>query len=283
MKQPSIRRAPHVMLLALAGIATVPALAGQPDLRSHPVPLGVHQAEIHREGRDVRASEMLGREVRGLHGEPLGEVKDLVIDVRSGRVHYAVLSFSHRTEAGDKLFAFPLNALRFTPHSDDLTLGVDAAQLRMAPGFDPRHWPDWNRPDYVSQLDRFYGAPPSARRDIFLERMSRLMGRHVDDRDGHNAGRVADIVVNMASGEVRYVVLNFDKAWSLDDKLMPVPLRVVEFPVNPKKDLKLVLTRQQLDWRRGFEDDRWPDLNDPHYRHDVDQYLQSFGSTRPRG
>jgi len=43
---------------------------------------------------NVRASKLIGKDVRNSKNEDLGgDIKDLVLDVNSGRVHYVVLSF----------------------------------------------------------------------------------------------------------------------------------------------------------------------------------------------
>ena len=44
-------------------------------------------------------------------GETLGKIEDLMLDVETGRVAYAVLSFGGYMGMGDKLFAMPWQAL----------------------------------------------------------------------------------------------------------------------------------------------------------------------------
>jgi hypothetical protein len=39
-----------------------------------------------------------------------------------------------------------------------------------------------------------------------------------------------DAVVDVRRGWISYVVLDFDKAWSLDDKLLRLPLKAFNFP-----------------------------------------------------
>ena len=67
--------------------------------------------------REMRASKLIGSEVKNAQGENLGEIKDLVIDVNHGRVHYAILSFGGFLGMGDKLFAFPVGTCSIRPRT----------------------------------------------------------------------------------------------------------------------------------------------------------------------
>ena len=62
--------------------------------------------------RVLSASTLEGNDVRNSAGEDLGKVDEIMIDIPSGRVAYAVLSFGGVMKMGNKLFAVPWNALR---------------------------------------------------------------------------------------------------------------------------------------------------------------------------
>jgi hypothetical protein len=55
--------------------------------------------------RVLSASTLSGDSVKNLADEDLGKIKELMIDIPSGRVAYAVLSFGGFLGMGDKLFA----------------------------------------------------------------------------------------------------------------------------------------------------------------------------------
>jgi sporulation protein YlmC with PRC-barrel domain len=70
---------------------------------------GIVTAEMHR----VLAARMLtGDHVRGPAGDDVGSIQEIMIDVETGRIAYAVLSFRGFLGIGDKLFAVPWSALR---------------------------------------------------------------------------------------------------------------------------------------------------------------------------
>ena len=60
----------------------------------------------------LSASTLAGDSVRNAAGEDLGTISEIMIDLPSGRVAYAVLSFGGFLGMGDKLFAVPWNALK---------------------------------------------------------------------------------------------------------------------------------------------------------------------------
>jgi sporulation protein YlmC with PRC-barrel domain len=74
--------------------------------------------------RDMRISQLIGMDVRNAEGKDLGEINDVVVDVDSGKVHYAVLGFGGFLGMGEKLFAFPLSAFQVTSDGDRARTGA---------------------------------------------------------------------------------------------------------------------------------------------------------------
>jgi sporulation protein YlmC with PRC-barrel domain len=106
----------------------------------------------------LSASTLIGEDVRNLQGEDVGHIKELMIDIRSGRVAYAVLSFGGFLGLGDKLFAVPWSALRLNQQDKVFILDVDKRRLEEAPGFDKDRWPDMADPAWSDTIDRYYGV-----------------------------------------------------------------------------------------------------------------------------
>ena len=88
------------------------------------------------------ADTLIGNDVRNADGDELGEIKEIMLDVRSGRVAYAVLSFGGFLGMGERLFAVPWSALTLDPMNRRFVLNVDPERLKGAPGFDSDNWPD---------------------------------------------------------------------------------------------------------------------------------------------
>jgi sporulation protein YlmC with PRC-barrel domain len=101
----------------------------------------------------VKASSMIGTDVVNPKGDNLGDVKEVVIDPRTGKVAYAVVSFGGFLSMGEKLFAIPFSALVYDSEKNEYVLDVSKERLEAAPGFDADHWPamsdeKWNRDVY---------------------------------------------------------------------------------------------------------------------------------------
>lgn len=88
-----------------------------------------------------KASGLIGMEVRNRENEKLGEIKDLVMDMNSGRVSYAVLSVGGFLGIGEKLIALPPTALKVSEQKDHLVLNADKSMIQAAPGFAATNWP----------------------------------------------------------------------------------------------------------------------------------------------
>jgi sporulation protein YlmC with PRC-barrel domain len=110
--------------------------------------------------RVLSASTLEGDSVRNLMGEDLGKVEEIMIDIPSGRVAYAVLTFGGVLGIGKKLFAVPWSALRIDEDEKCFVMDVDKRTLEAAPGFDKEDWPDMADTTWGSQIYRYYGVSP---------------------------------------------------------------------------------------------------------------------------
>ena len=105
----------------------------------------------------VKASDVMGRDVHNSDNEDIGEIENLAIDGRQGRIQYAVLSFGGVLGVGDKLFAIPWDALRMNTEGDKYIVAIDKDRLKNAPGFDKDNWPDMANEKWGQQIREFYG------------------------------------------------------------------------------------------------------------------------------
>src|SRR5579864_1380597 len=112
------------------------------------------------EPRVLAADTLTGDKVVNLNKEDLGKIEHLMIDLSSGRVAYAVLSFGGFLGLGDKLFAIPWQALTVDTTEKRLVLNVDKELLKQAPGFDKDRWPDMTDPAWGAEIYTYYGYKP---------------------------------------------------------------------------------------------------------------------------
>lgn len=108
----------------------------------------------------LSASTINGDSVENLAGKDLGTIKDLMIDLNTGRVAYAVLSFGGFLGFGDKLFAVPFKAMQVNCDKKCFVLDVDKKRLENAHGFDQDNWPDMADQGWQTELHGVYGVEP---------------------------------------------------------------------------------------------------------------------------
>ncbi|MEM1055392.1 MAG: PRC-barrel domain-containing protein [Bacteroidota bacterium] len=105
----------------------------------------------------LSTSTLTGTDVRNLQGETLGDIKDFVLDIESGRVQYAVLDFGGFLGIGNKYFAVPLEAFRADTQNEYLILDVDKTVLNDAPGFPQDNWPTVADERFIENVYTHYG------------------------------------------------------------------------------------------------------------------------------
>lgn len=106
----------------------------------------------------LTATSIIGDKVENQQGEDLGTIDNLMINIRTGRVEYAVLEYGSFLGIGGKLFAIPFEELRVVPEKRIFVVNRDKDYLRMSPGFDKDHWPDTNDHAYYGDVDSYWGT-----------------------------------------------------------------------------------------------------------------------------
>ncbi|HEX5413884.1 MAG TPA: PRC-barrel domain-containing protein [Terriglobia bacterium] len=106
--------------------------------------------------RVLAADTLTGDKVVNMQEEDLGKIEHLMMDLDTGRIAYAVLSFGRFLGMGGKLFAIPWGALTVDKVEKRFILKVDKERLNRAPGFDKDHWPNMADPAWSAKISSFY-------------------------------------------------------------------------------------------------------------------------------
>lgn len=104
---------------------------------------GSHVAKVNK------ATGLLGMSVKNMQNEKLGSINEIVLDLNSGRVGYAVLSIGGFLGIGDKLVAVPVDAFTVSPEQDSLIIDADKARLKEMPAL-TKEWPEINDPQIAA-------------------------------------------------------------------------------------------------------------------------------------
>lgn len=239
-----------------------------------------------------RTGEIIGMAVRNRAGENLGKIDDLVIDMKSGEVRYAALSFGGVAGIGSKLFAVPWQSMTFVlgePNKADsrhFMFEVTKDQLEKAPGFDTSHWPNIGDPQWSASIDKHYNvqrketrtesgvaAPQVAYETVF--RASKLKGMDVRNDANENLGSVDELVIDVTKGHVKYVALSFGSWFTGGNKLFAVPLSAFTLNhANDKTFLIVHVSQESLRNAPGFDKNRWPDTADAGWAKSIDTYYE---------
>lgn len=108
--------------------------------------------------RLMGAGTLIGDHVHNLKNEHLGEVREIMLDMHTGNIAYAVMSSGSVFTIGEMLFAVPWQALTLDTAHKRFTLNIDKERLDQAPSFDIDRWPDMASPAWASEVQRYYGS-----------------------------------------------------------------------------------------------------------------------------
>ncbi|WP_269849981.1 PRC-barrel domain-containing protein [Methanosarcina horonobensis] len=231
----------------------------------------------------MSASTLKGDKVVNRAGEDIGKIEELMIDLRDGRVGYAVLSFGGFLGMGDKLFAIPWKALQLRLHDHEFLLDVPKETLENAEGFDKDNWPLTTREE-LSRTYSYYGYQPYWQTEVTgqtgvpgetrTERAARMertssrenpdflsagtiTGDKVVNRAGNDVGKIEELMIDLQDGKVAYAVVSHGGFLGIGNKLFAVPWQALQLRVHEHKFL-LDVPKETLDKEEGFDKDNWP-------------------------
>jgi sporulation protein YlmC with PRC-barrel domain len=112
------------------------------------------------ERKTLSATTLIGDDVRNVAGDDLGEVTDIMLDLETGNIAYAVIDTGGFLGLGGKLFAVPWSAMSLDTDSREFVIDIDKAALEDAPGFDKDDWPDFSDRTWGESVHVYYRQAP---------------------------------------------------------------------------------------------------------------------------
>jgi sporulation protein YlmC with PRC-barrel domain len=109
-------------------------------------------------GSLIGAEKVNGTDVYNTAGEKLGTVDDIMLDKKSGRVVYAVMSFGGFLGMGEKQHPLPWSSLTYDERKEGFVVNCSKQMLEKAPTLNDYESFAWT-PDYGRSVDKYYGAP----------------------------------------------------------------------------------------------------------------------------
>jgi sporulation protein YlmC with PRC-barrel domain len=110
--------------------------------------------------RAVSINALNKARVTNVNGVNLGKIEDILVDIETGRIPFAVMSTSGLFGRDARLYAIPWEALKFSLHDKVFLLNITKETLLNAPNFTKNNWPDLSSLAWLQQVYAYYGVQP---------------------------------------------------------------------------------------------------------------------------
>ena len=115
--------------------------------------------EPNETGTLIGSDKVEGTAVYGAEDSKIGFIERVMIDKKSGRVSYAVLSFGGILGIGDDHYPLPWQSLKYDTEIGGYRTGITVKQLEGAPKYvNDSNW-NWADASTTRGVDDYYGVP----------------------------------------------------------------------------------------------------------------------------
>lgn len=105
----------------------------------------------------IASNKVEGTPVYDRDGERVGSVYNFMVDKRSGKVAYAVMSFGGFLGIGDSYHPLPWESLTFDPSLGGYRVDIERSRLETGPSYRGGEDP-WSQREYGRQVSDYYGV-----------------------------------------------------------------------------------------------------------------------------
>lgn len=248
----------------LLGLA-VPAVAQTPKV-----------SETHEPSLRKAEADFVGKTIKNRTGATLGKVEDLMADMESARIAYAVVSLKSPAGRDERFYVLPWGTLTRGSLDDHVLADMPADKATACESFDKRDWPNmadanWATKVYKSGNQAPYWkstGPDSAPR---VTRVSEIVGMDVQNPQQENLGEVEELVIDTKNGEIVYAVVAFGGFLGMGDKLFAMPPKSLQSNASGEK-LVLNVDKARLKAAPGFDKANWPDMANAEWTSQIRNY-----------
>ena len=107
----------------------------------------------------ISADKVEGTAVYNRGGEKLGTVDKVMLDKRSGRVCYAVMSFGGFLGIGERYHPLPWSVLTYDTDKGGYVVNLSRQELEGAPSYGASDMPNYDDPVWGRKVYDYYDAP----------------------------------------------------------------------------------------------------------------------------
>lgn len=109
-------------------------------------------------GRLIAASQVSGTSVYNRAGEKLGSIYDVILEKRTGKTEYAIMSFGGFLGIGDRYHPLPWHVLSYDQALGGYVVDIDRRRLEDAPSYAADQSNLWDDPAYGRRVTDYYGG-----------------------------------------------------------------------------------------------------------------------------
>ena len=180
---------PQAQPTAPGGLTPAPAI---------PARVRISDADAAHPLTAARLSKIEGVDLFDANNKKIGEIDGILVDSRTGDIHQVIVETGGFAGIGAKKYAVPVGSLNFfskaatdsPPAKVTSTVALDEAR-----------------------------AAGKVEKDSPYVAADKFIGMDILDAEGKEIGEIEDVIVDLQSGKVRVVLMEFDKSWSPVDKL----------------------------------------------------------------
>jgi len=222
-----------------------------------------------------RAANLFGKEIVGSDNQKIGKVDNLVVDLESEHILYVIVDDSGR----GKVAVVP--QIFTSTVGKTLQVNVPKQKLDGAPQFtssmdNPQQL---GQAGFIANVYQYFGVNAwwkgntAANQGTFnnVHKLNQVIGMTVEDVNNQNIGKISNVVVDMPSGRMLYVVFSPDSSLNLGNNLYAMPSDAFTLG-SDGKHLVTGIDRQKLASAQHFANNQWPNLTDPTFASRVYQY-----------
>ena len=243
-----------------------------------------------------RANKLIGKTVFSSDNQKVGKIENLVVDLESGRVLYAVIGTGPLGIGGHDYAVTP--GIFTETRGDTVHLSVDKAKFNGAPEFtrDIDKPEQINQAGFVNQVHQYFGqsawwkgnAPADTGTFHNVHKAKDVIGMKVKNVANEELGKVDNLMIDLPTGRVVFVILTPDSSLNLGNNFYALPPNAFTLS-SDQKNLVSDLNRDKLAGAPHFAKDQWPNLSDPAFASQVyhyygkQAYFETGGALQPTG
>lgn len=106
-----------------------------------------------------------------------------------------------------------------------------------------------------------------------------LIGNHVHNLQDEHLGTVKEIMLDMQTGMVAYVVMASGGVLTIGEKLFAIPWEALKLDTANKR-FTMDISKERIENAPGFDADHWPDMANQTWMTEVHSYYRTGAASR---